>query len=253
MDREVKRSIKKDKRDYIDDLARQAETAARQGNLRDLYLLTKKLTGKFQQTDKPVMDKNRNPLTTTNEQLKRWAEHFRELLNRPTPDSPPDIPPSETKLPISCDKPSKMEIKKAIMTLRSGKAAGPDEIPAEAIKADIETAVQMLYSLFSNIWEKEEVPAQWKEGIIIKLPKKKETLGTAATIEGSCSCQRQARFSTGFYWSGEDEGGCQPQAPRSAGRLPAEQILCRPDRQPAHHRGTVTGVELPPLHQLHRF
>ena len=50
MDREVKRSIKKDKRDYIDDLARQAETAAGQGNLRDPYLVTKKLTGKFQQT-----------------------------------------------------------------------------------------------------------------------------------------------------------------------------------------------------------
>ena len=201
VDREVKRSIKKDKRGYTDYLARQAETAAGQGNLRDLYLVTKKLTGKFQQTDKPVMDKNGNPLTTTNEQLKRWAEHFRELLNRPTPDSPPDIPPAETELPISCDKPSKTEIKKTIMTLRSGKAAGPDEIPAEAIKADIETAVQMLYSLFSKIWEKEEVPAQWKEGIIIKLPKK-ETLGTAATIEGSCSCQRQARFSTGFYWRG---------------------------------------------------
>ena len=133
--------------------------------------MTKKLTGKFQQTDKPVMDKNGNPLTTTNEQLKRWAEHSRELLNRPTPDSPSDIPPAETELPISCDKPSKTEIKKAIMTLRSGEAAGPDEIPAEAIKADIETSVQMLYSLFSKIWEK-EVPAQWKEGIIIKLPKK---------------------------------------------------------------------------------
>ena len=124
------------------------------------------------------MDKNGNPLTTTNEQLKRWAEHFKELLNRLTPDSPPDIPPSETELPISCDKPSKTEIIKAIkaiMTLRSGKAAGPDEIPAEAIRADIETAVNMLYSLFSKIWEKEEVLAQWKEGIIIKLPEKKET------------------------------------------------------------------------------
>ena len=172
MDREVQRSIKKDKRDYIDDLARQAETAAGQGNLRDLYLVTKKLTGKFQQTDKPVMGKNGNPLTTTNEQLKRWTEHFRELLNRPTPDSPQDIPPAETELPINCDKPSKAEIKKAIMTLRSGKAAGPDEIPAEAIKADIDTAVKMLYSLFSKIWEKEEVPAQWKEGIIIRLPTK---------------------------------------------------------------------------------
>nr|KAG5687737.1 hypothetical protein BaRGS_028399 [Batillaria attramentaria] len=58
------------------------------------------------------------------------------------------------------------------MTLRNGKAAGPDEIPAEAIKADTATAVNMLHSLFSKIWEKEEVPAQWKEGIIIKLPKK---------------------------------------------------------------------------------
>ena len=56
--------------------------------------------------------------------------------------------------------------KEAIMTLRSGKAAGPDEIPTEAIKAKIETAVNMLYSLFSKIWEKEEVPAQWKEEII---------------------------------------------------------------------------------------
>ena len=144
VNREVKRSVKKDKRDYIDDLARQAETAAGQENMRDLYLVTKKLTGKFQQTDKPVMDKNRNPLTTANEQLKRWAEHYRELLNRPTPDSPPDIPPSETELSISCDKPLKAEIKKAIMTMSSGKAAGPDEIPAEAVKADIETAIEKI-------------------------------------------------------------------------------------------------------------
>ena len=200
VDRQVKRSIKKDNRDYIDDLAREAETAAGQGNLRGLYLVTKKLTGKFQQTDKPVKGKNGNPLTTTKEQLNRWAEHFRQLLNRPTPDSPTDSQSAETELPICCDKPSKAEIKKAIMTLRSGKVAGPDEIPAEAIKADIETAV-MQYSLFSKIWKKEEVPAQWKEGIIIKLPKK-ETLRTAATIDGSCSCQRQARFSTGFYWRG---------------------------------------------------
>nr|KAG5698692.1 hypothetical protein BaRGS_022580 [Batillaria attramentaria] len=76
------------------------------------------------------------------------------------------------------------------MTLRNGKAAGPDEIPAEAIKADTETAVNMLHSLFSKIWEKEEVPAQWKEGIVIKLPKKGD-LRTAATTEGSCSLHLQ--------------------------------------------------------------
>ena len=66
VDREVKRSIRKDNRDYIDDLPRQAETAAEQGNPRDLYLVTKKLTGQFQQTDKPVKDKKRNPRTPRN-------------------------------------------------------------------------------------------------------------------------------------------------------------------------------------------
>nr|KAG5695063.1 hypothetical protein BaRGS_032556 [Batillaria attramentaria] len=64
-DRGVKRNTRKDKRDYIDNLASQAEEAARQGNLKDLYQVTKKLAGKFQQTDKPVKDKNGHPLTTT--------------------------------------------------------------------------------------------------------------------------------------------------------------------------------------------
>ena len=146
VDGEVKRSIRNDKRDYIENLASQAEEAAGQGNLKDLYLATKKMSGKFQQTDKQVKDKDGNPLTTTKEQLKRWAEHFRELLNYPTPETPPNIPPAETELPISCDKPTKAEIKKAIMTLRSGKAARPDEIPAEAIKADMEAVTNMLAS-----------------------------------------------------------------------------------------------------------
>ena len=56
--REVKRSIRKDKRDYIDHLASQAEEAAGQGNFKDLYLTTKKLAGRFQQTDMPVKDKD---------------------------------------------------------------------------------------------------------------------------------------------------------------------------------------------------
>jgi hypothetical protein len=47
-------------------------------------------------------------------------------------------------------------------------------IPAEALKADIDTSAQILYELFEKIWEVKEVPAEWKEGHIVKLPKKKE-------------------------------------------------------------------------------
>lgn len=67
------------------------------------------------------------------------------------------IPPAEAGLPISCYKPKKAEIKKSIMTLRNGKASRPNEIPAKAIKADIETTISMLPSLFSKIWEKKKV------------------------------------------------------------------------------------------------
>ena len=87
------------------------------------------------------------------------------------------------------------------MILRSGKAAGPDEIPTEAIKAGIETAVEMLYSLFSKIWEKEEVPVQWKEVIIIKL--KKGDLRDCSNYRGIMLLSTPGKvFSTGFYWRG---------------------------------------------------
>jgi hypothetical protein len=171
-DKEVKKSVKKDKRDYINDLAKQAEEAAAKGNMRDMYMTTKKLSGKFQQTNKPVRDKQGNSLNSTEEQMKRWAEHFGEILNRPRPETTADIPPADVELPISCNRPSKAEIKAAIKKLKKGKAAGPDEIPAEALKGDLETTVEILYSLFGKIWEKEEIPKDWREGVVIKLPKK---------------------------------------------------------------------------------
>ena len=171
-DKEVKKSVKLDKRNFIDDLARQAEEAAGKGDLRELHMTTKRLSGKFQQTDKPVRDKQGNSLNSTEEQMKRWAEHFREILNRPRPETPANIPPAEEELPISCDRPSKEEIERAIKVQKKGKAAGPDEIPAEAIKGDMKTAVEILYELFGKIWEKEEIPTEWREGTVIKLPKK---------------------------------------------------------------------------------
>nr|KAG5702159.1 hypothetical protein BaRGS_010425 [Batillaria attramentaria] len=85
------------------------------------------------------------------------------------------------------------EIRKAIMTLRNGKLQGRNEIPAEAIKADHRDKPSHAAQLFSKIWEKEEVQPSGKKGIVIKLPKKGEPQGTAATTEGSCSCQCQAR------------------------------------------------------------
>ena len=158
-------------------MASQAEDAAGQRNLKDLYMLTRKLIGKFQQSNMPIRNKEGQMLMTTEQQLKQWVEHFTDLLNRPAPKEQPNISQAEVDLPISVEKPSKEEIKKAIRTLKNGKAAGPDGIPAEALKADKDTAKDILHNLFAKIWDEEKVPADWREGLVITLPKKGDYRG----------------------------------------------------------------------------
>ena len=171
-EKEVKRSTRRDKRRYIEDLATQAEKAAAMHNSRELYRLTKQMAGKATSCDAPVKDKRGKVLTTEDSQLKRWMEHFGEVLNRPEPEERPDIPDAESDPGIRTDPPSRQEIKDAVKRLKANKAPGPDGIPPEAFKADINTSVEALHKVFSNIWEKEDIPTEWKTGHLVKLPKK---------------------------------------------------------------------------------
>ena len=122
--------------------------------------------------DAPGRDKSGKVLTTEDSQLKRWMEHFGEVLNRPEPEERPDIPDAESDPGIRTDPPSRQEIKDAVKRLKANKAPGPDGIPPEAFKADINTSVEALHKVFSNIWEKEDIPTEWKTGHLVKLPKK---------------------------------------------------------------------------------
>ena len=51
-------------------------------------------------------------------------------------------------------------------------AAGPDSIPPEALKADVQTSTEMIHPLLMKIWESEQIPEEWKKGYLVKLPKK---------------------------------------------------------------------------------
>ena len=75
-----------------------------------------------------------------------------------------DIEPVDKPLEVDENRPSKEEVKRAIRNLTNGKAAGPDGIPPETIKADLKTSAEMLHNLFGKIWERNEIPDDWKEG-----------------------------------------------------------------------------------------
>ena len=165
--------MRKDKRKFIDDLAKEAaEAAAQRHNMKTLYDTTKQLSRKFKASNHQIRDLNGRLLTTTEEQPKRWVEHFQQLLNRPPTMEAPILPPANQELDISCESPNRIEVEKAIKSLKNNKAAGPDYIPVEVLRADISTSVNMLHGLLIKIWDQKYIPSGLREGILVKLPKK---------------------------------------------------------------------------------
>ena len=170
--KDVKKSIKRDKEVFTSRLAEKAEEAAAGGHMRILYQTTKTLAGKYGKPEIPVKDQDGKTIFGKEALSKRWMEYFNSLLNRPPPSNPPDILPARNELPISCDPPTKEEIVDAINKLKRGKAAGPDQIPPEAIKADAIGTAHALHPLFTRIWNEGTFPTDWKEGHLVKLAKK---------------------------------------------------------------------------------
>jgi hypothetical protein len=52
------------------------------------------------------------------------------------------------------------------------KAPGSDQIPAELIQAGGKTLHSEMHKLIMLIWNKEELPHQWKESIVVPSHKK---------------------------------------------------------------------------------
>ncbi|VDP79489.1 unnamed protein product, partial [Schistosoma curassoni] len=106
--------------------------------MKQFYDATKKLAWKYSKPERPVKSKEGKPITEIQQQRNRWVEFFEELLNRPAPMNPPDIEAAHTDRSIDVNPPTKEEIRMAVKQIKNEKAAGPDNIPAEALKSDIE-------------------------------------------------------------------------------------------------------------------
>jgi hypothetical protein len=68
--------------------------------------------------------------------------------------------------------PSRLEAEIAIGQLKRYKSPGSDQIPAELIQAGGEILLSAIHKLINSVWNKEELPDQWKESIIVPIHKK---------------------------------------------------------------------------------
>ena len=67
----VKKETKRDKKKYVNELASEAEEAAKQHNPKELYKTTRQGAGRNRSTSRPVKDKQRNLLTKESQQMER--------------------------------------------------------------------------------------------------------------------------------------------------------------------------------------
>ena len=102
--------------------------------------------------------------------LVRWRNYFSQLLNvhgvndvRQT-----EIHTAEQLKP----EPSAFEVEMALEKLKSYKSPGIDQIPVEFIKAGGRTIHCEIHKLIISIWNKEELPEEWKEPIILPVYEK---------------------------------------------------------------------------------
>ncbi|KXJ20588.1 hypothetical protein AC249_AIPGENE9418 [Exaiptasia diaphana] len=85
---EVKTSAREDKRRWIEAKADMAEKATENGRSREMYSITKTIVGHKKKQEVGVKDKHGVMKTGKEEKLKRWVEHFSEVLNREQPLNP---------------------------------------------------------------------------------------------------------------------------------------------------------------------
>ena len=173
IDKEVKNSIRKDRRNWTEDLIEEAETAANKGHMKTIYEVTRVLSNERRTETSTLKDKDGNILSSQSEIKNRWKEHFNNVLNRPQPDNPLIVENDDNIIDeINTGVIDKEEIIKAMKKLKNGKSGGIDSITTEILKADMTITVKYLEKLFAAIWINETIPADWNKGLIVKIPKK---------------------------------------------------------------------------------
>ena len=77
----MKKSCRTDKKWWLEDKASEAQAAADNNDPKILYCIVRELTGARSNSNVPIKSKDGKVLLTNEDQMKRWTDHFHEVLN----------------------------------------------------------------------------------------------------------------------------------------------------------------------------
>ena len=129
----------------------------------------RRLRGKRLSVTHSIKDSAGNILTDENEILSRWREYFEALLNpvkASTRDKHEVTHPGEEEVFTAA------KVATAITGIKSGKAAGEDEIRLEMLKALIKEGILWVTQMCQVAWKFGKISRDWQTGVIIPVFKK---------------------------------------------------------------------------------
>ena len=171
MNTQIKKEMKEAKQKWIDGQCEEIEHSIATNNTKKAFQLVKTLTKQQQGNVNNIQHKGGKCLTEGEDKTKRWTEYCSELY---TFQNKGDLsvlicqePTEDGEFPII-----RQEVESAIKTLKCGKAAGVDNVPAELITQCGQPVVEVLHAICNKIWETGKWPSTWTQSMIITIPKK---------------------------------------------------------------------------------
>jgi hypothetical protein len=124
----------------------------------------------YQPRTRVVKDEKGDLVADSHSIMARWRNYLSQMLNvhGVSDVRQAEIHATEPLVP----EPSVLEVELAFEKLKSHKSPGIYQIPAEMIKAGGNTIRCAIHKPIIAIWNKEELPGEWKESIIVPINKK---------------------------------------------------------------------------------
>ena len=147
---EIKKGMKKAKMNWIEEKCQDIEDSMKKNKSKKTYQLMKDLASTKQGRTTTIQDKDGNCPTEEQDILKRWSEYCSELYNYRTTGDPEvlNVPPAtdNDNYPVLRE-----EVEAAVKSLKKGKSAGTDDVPAELVQAGGEAMIRVLLTICNKI------------------------------------------------------------------------------------------------------
>ena len=173
---ETQRKLRGVRNEWWLDQAKTIQEYANEGKVQEFYEAIRRVDGPRIGSISPLRDADgSNLLKDQSSILARWGEYFAELLNCSNEADRTAIScvPQHSTIEEMDSPPTLPEVKKAISTLKSCKASGPDGIPAEVYKYGGDDLAECLLCLLEQCWKLGAVPGAWLHATIVTIYKRK--------------------------------------------------------------------------------